>query len=127
MLQHTLLNGKQDDCLIHRPNPPEPIVIESIFPLEAYEMLRNASPQGELNEAGAIRKELGLLHKDVDRHGTRVENLDRQFTQAAKDVSEIRISADKAGRRARRLDSFDFEELAPDEREKVVPLTKPEG
>ncbi|MGR3647862.1 MAG: DNA recombination protein RmuC [Shimia sp.] len=212
-LQHTLSNGKRADCLIHLPNPPGPIVIDSKFPLEAYEMLRNSSTQAELDaaarmlrtsvkkhikdisekyildgetadgalmflpseavyaelhanfpelvrdgfearvwivspttcmatlhtmrailkdarmreQAGAIRKELGLLHKDVDRLGTRVENLDRHFTQAAKDVSEIKISADKAGRRARRLDSFDFEELAPEEDAKVVPLTKPEG
>ena len=62
-------------------------------------------------QAGAIRKELGLLYQDVDRLGTRVENLDRHFSQAAKDISEIKISADKAGRRARRLDAFDFEEI----------------
>ncbi|MCP4819411.1 MAG: DNA recombination protein RmuC, partial [Shimia sp.] len=77
-------------------------------------------------QAGAIRKELGLLHKDVDRLGSRVENLDRHFGQAAKDISDIKISADKAGRRAQRLDNFDFEELAPDETDKVVPLTKPD-
>ncbi len=211
-LQHTLSNGRRADCLIYLPNPPGPIVIDSKFPLEAYEMLRNASTQQELNEAarmlrtsvkkhikdisekyilegetadgalmflpseavyaelhanfpelvregfearvwivspttcmatlntmrailkdarmreqaGAIRKELGLLHKDVDRLGTRVENLDRHFGQAAKDISDIKISADKAGRRAQRLDNFDFEELAPDETDKVVPLTKPD-
>ncbi|MEZ5750448.1 MAG: DNA recombination protein RmuC [Paracoccaceae bacterium] len=65
-------------------------------------------------QAGAIRRELAELYKDVDRLGQRVENLDRHFSQAAKDVAEIRISADKAGRRARRLDNFDFEELAPE-------------
>ena len=65
-------------------------------------------------QAGAIRRELAELYKDVDRLGQRVENLDRHFAQAAKDVAEIRISADKAGRRARRLDNFDFEELAPE-------------
>ena len=64
-------------------------------------------------QAGAIRKELALLHADVDRLGNRVENLDRHFHQAAKDVEEIRISAEKAGRRARRLDAFDFEDLDP--------------
>lgn len=63
-------------------------------------------------QAGAIRNELALLYKDIDRLGQRVENLDRHFALAVKDVSEIRISADKAGRRARRLDNFDFEELA---------------
>jgi DNA recombination protein RmuC len=46
--------------------------------------------------------------------GTRVDNLDRHFGQAAKDLEDIKISADKAGKRARRLDNFDFEELAPD-------------
>lgn len=211
-LQHTLSNGKRADCLIHLPNPPGPIVIDSKFPLEAYEALRNADSQGALNEAarmmktalrahikaisekyiiegetadgalmflpseavyaelhanfsdivregfaarvwivspttcmatlntmrailkdarmreqaGAIRKELGLLHKDVERLGDRVGNLDRHFGQAAKDLSEIKISAEKAGRRAQRLDNFDFEELAPDEVGNVVPLSKPE-
>ncbi|MFD1510315.1 DNA recombination protein RmuC [Lacimonas salitolerans] len=65
-------------------------------------------------QAGAIRRELGLLFADVERLGSRVENLDRHFGQAAKDISDIKISADKAGRRARRLDNFDFEELAPE-------------
>ncbi len=62
-------------------------------------------------QAGAIRRELALLHADVDRLGSRVENLDRHFGQASKDIAEIRVSADKAGRRARRLDNFDFEEV----------------
>ena len=65
-------------------------------------------------QAGAIRKELALLYADVDRLGTRVESLDRHFGQAAKDIEDIKISSEKAGKRARRLDNFDFEELAPD-------------
>ncbi|MBA4324840.1 MAG: hypothetical protein C0426_07280, partial [Rhodobacter sp.] len=44
----------------------------------------------------------------------RVESLDRHFGQAAKDIEDIKISSEKAGKRARRLDNFDFEELAPD-------------
>ncbi|PRY24324.1 DNA recombination protein RmuC [Aliiruegeria haliotis] len=198
--QATLSNGKRADCLIRLPNPPGPIVIDSKFPLEAYEALRNADTQWELNEAakamrvavkahikaitskyiiegetadgalmflpseavyaelhanfpelvregfaarvwivspttcmatlntmravlkdarmreqaGAIRRELGLLHADVERLETRVGNLDKHFSQAAKDIGEIRISAEKAGKRARRLDNFDFEEVAGD-------------
>ncbi|MGR3792794.1 DNA recombination protein RmuC [Vannielia sp. SX4] len=76
-------------------------------------------------QAGAIRKELALLHADVDRLGTRVGNLDRHFGQAAKDIEEIKISAEKAGKRAHRLDAFDFEELAPEEPAQVVPLSSP--
>ncbi|GGO55698.1 DNA recombination protein RmuC [Roseovarius pacificus] len=209
-LQATLSNGRRADCLIHLPNPPGPICIDSKFPLEAYEALRNAATDWELNEAakflrtsvrkhirdigekyildgetadgalmflpseavyaelhanfpelvregfekrvwivspttcmatlntmrailkdarmreqaGAIRRELGLLFADVDRLGTRVENLDRHFNQAAKDISDIKISADKAGKRARRLDNFDFEELAPDSDPAIVKLPK---
>ena len=63
-------------------------------------------------QAGAIRRELGELYKDVERLVERVGNLDRHFGQAAKDIEEIKISSDKAGKRARRLDNFDFEELA---------------
>lgn len=199
-MQATLSNGKRADCLIHLPLPPGPIVIDSKFPLEAYEALRNAAtPQQQLEaarqmrasvrahikaisdryiiegetadgalmflpseavyaelhanfpdvvregftarvwivspttcmatlntmravlkdarmreQAGAIRKELHMLFDDVRRLGERVEKLDGHFTQAQNDVREIRISSDKAQRRARRLDNFDFEELAPD-------------
>ncbi len=67
------------------------------------------------DQASAIRKELGLLYGDVERLGERVGNLDRHFGQAAKDIEEIKTSSDKAARRARRLDNFDFEELAAPE------------
>ena len=211
--QATLSNGKRADCLIHLPNPPGPIVIDSKFPLEAYEALVRAETQEQFNraatmlrqavrghikaisekyliegetadgalmflpseavyaelhsrfpelvregfdkrvwivspttcmatlntmrailkdarmreQAGAIRKELAMLFADVERLGTRVENLDRHFGQAAKDISEIKISADKAGRRARRLDNFDFEELAPETEASVVRIDRPQG
>ncbi|MGC6526764.1 MAG: DNA recombination protein RmuC [Paracoccaceae bacterium] len=206
-LQATLSNGKRADCLIHLPNPPGPIAIDSKFPLEAYEAIRNATNDWELNEAakflrtsvkkhikdiaekyiiegetadgalmflpseavyaelhanfpelvregftarvwivspttcmatlntmrailkdarmkeqaGAIRKELALLYDDVERLGGRVSNLDRHFNMAAKDIAEIKISSEKAGRRARRLDAFDFEELS----QEVGPNEKP--
>jgi DNA recombination protein RmuC len=76
-------------------------------------------------QTGAIRRELAALHGDVERLGERVQSLDRHFGQAAKDIDDIKISADKAGRRAKRLDSFDFEELAADAAAAtVVPLVK---
>lgn len=63
-------------------------------------------------QAGAIRRELGLLNEDVLRLATRVDNLDRHFGQAARDLTEIRTSADKAARRAKRLDTFEFDDPA---------------
>ncbi len=212
-LQATLSNGKRPDCLIHLPNPPGPIVIDSKFPLEAYEALRRAKTEAEtraaaqqmkvavrvhlnaiadkyilegetaegalmflpseavyaelhanfpelvregfekrvwivspttcmatLNtmrailkdarmreQAGAIRKELGNLNKDVERLAMRVGNLDRHFSQARRDVEEIKVSSEKAAKRAGRLHNFDFEELAEDKTEAIVPLRTPEG
>lgn len=206
-LQATLSNKKRADCLIHLPNPPGPLVIDSKFPLEPYEALINASNDAEttaarrlmrgavrahikaisekyiiegetaegalmfvpseavyselhasfpelvregfaarvwlvspttcmatLNtlravlkdvrmreQAGVIRRELALLYADVDRLGTRVENLDRHFGQASKDIAEIKISAERAGRRAKKIDDFDFEENGQVEAA-VVPL-----
>ena len=206
-MQATLSNGRRADCLIHLPNPPGPIVVDSKFPLEAYEALRRADNPNDLTraasllrqsvrahikaiaeryiiegetadgalmflpseavyaelhanfpelvrdgfaarvwivspttcmatlhtmrailkdarmreQAGAIRRELGLLAQDMDRLGQRVENLDRHFGQASRDVADIKIRADKAGRRAKRLDNFDFEDVVPE----VDPVAEP--
>jgi DNA recombination protein RmuC len=71
-------------------------------------------------QAGAIRRELALLYGDVERLTERVGNLDRHFGQAAKDIEEIKTSSDKASKRARRLDNFDFEELAATDPVRVI-------
>ncbi|MBL4929624.1 DNA recombination protein RmuC [Fuscibacter oryzae] len=78
-------------------------------------------------QAGAIRKELAALYTDVTRLTERVGNLDRHFGQAAKDLEEIKISSDKASRRARRLDNFDFEELAPETAPQIGPTPSPQA
>ncbi|MBC55441.1 MAG: DNA recombination protein RmuC [Confluentimicrobium sp.] len=207
-LQATLSNGKRADCLIHLPNPPGPIVVDSKFPLEAYEALRRADTKWELNEAakllrasvkghikaiseryiiegetadgalmflpseavyaelhsnfpelvregfdarvwivspttcmatlhtmrailkdarmreqaGAIRKTLKMLHRDVEIVVERVGKLNAHFAQARGDLEGIGTAAERAGKRAAKLDNFDFEELAPEEDARVVPL-----
>ncbi|MEL7459660.1 MAG: DNA recombination protein RmuC [Pseudomonadota bacterium] len=79
-------------------------------------------------QAGAIRRELSLLHGDVGRLVDRVGNLDRHFSQASKDIEEIKVSAEKAGKRSLRLDRFEFEEV-PDEGEpaQVLRLNEPKA
>jgi DNA recombination protein RmuC len=212
-LQATLSNGRRADCLIHLPNPPGPIVIDSKFPLEAYEALRNAKTDWEANEAakfmrtsvrahiraisekyilegetadgalmflpseavyaelhanfpelvrdgfaarvwivspttcmatlhtmrailkdarmreqaGAIRSTLRLLHRDVELVVDRVNKLNTHFGQARKDLEDINIAAERAGKRAVRIDSFDFEDLSVDDDTKVVPLASPKS
>ncbi len=58
-MQATLSNGKRADCLIHLPNPPGPIVIDSKFPLEAYEALRRADTQPAVQEAARSMRDSG--------------------------------------------------------------------
>lgn len=61
-------------------------------------------------QAGAIRRELGMLHKDIERMVDRVSKLDTHFEQARRDVEQIKTSAGKAGGRAAKLESFEFDE-----------------
>lgn len=209
-LQATLSNGRRADCLIHLPNPPGPIVIDSKFPLEAYEALRSATTDWEANEAakamrvavrkhikdiseryilegetadgalmflpseavyaelhanfselvregfsarvwivspttcmatlntmrailkdarmreqaGAIRKMLSQLHRDVELVLERSAKLETHFDQARRDVEGITTAAERAGKRAGKLDNFDFEDLDVKNDDTVVPLSK---
>ena len=209
-MQATLSNGKRADCLIHLPNPPGPIVIDSKFPLEAYEALRRAETPLQVTEAqrlmraavrthikaisekyilegetadgaimflpseavyaelhanfpevvrdgfaakvwivspttcmatlhtmrailkdarmreqaGAIRATLRLLHRDVELVVERVDKLNTHFNQARGDLEGLSTAAERAGKRAARLDNFDFEELAPEAAPVADLLTK---
>lgn len=61
-LQATLSNGKRADCLIHLPNPPGPIAIDSKFPLESWLALREAPDDAA--RAAALKR----FGTDVQKH-----------------------------------------------------------
>ena len=71
-------------------------------------------------QAGAIRSMLKLLHRDVEIVSERVGKLQTHFAQARGDLDGIGTAAERAGKRAARLDNFDFEEL--DQTPVPVPL-----
>ncbi|MEJ6404737.1 DNA recombination protein RmuC [Yoonia sp. 2307UL14-13] len=73
-------------------------------------------------QTGAIRKALKQLHRDVEIIGEKAGKLETHLRQAGDDVAGVLTAATRAGKRADRLDNFDFEELAPDDETKVVPL-----
>ena len=76
-------------------------------------------------QAGAIRATLKLLHRDVELVVERVEKLSTHFHQARADLDGVTTAAERAGKRAAKLDNFDFEELAPDDdTPRIVPLNK---
>ena len=77
-------------------------------------------------QAGTIRKALKQLHRDVEIIGEKAGKLEVHLRQAGDDVGGILTASTRAGKRADRLDNFDFEELAPDDdTPNVVPLTPP--
>ncbi len=78
-------------------------------------------------QAGEIRKALRLLHRDVEIIGEKAGKLETHLRQAGEDVSGVLTAATRAGKRADRLDNFDFEELAPETETKVVPIIPSKG
>lgn len=65
-------------------------------------------------QAGAIRATLRQLHRDVELVVERVDKLSTHFNQARADLDGISTAAERAGKRAARLDNFDFEEIVPE-------------
>ncbi len=78
-------------------------------------------------QTGEIRKALRLLHRDVEIIGEKAGKLEVHLRQAGDDVSGVLTAATRAGKRADRLDNFDFEELAPEPEQNVVPLASPKS
>ena len=75
-------------------------------------------------QAGAIRKALAQLHRDVELVVERASKLETHFDQARRDVEGISTAAERAGKRAAKLDNFDFEELAEPQEAAVIELAK---
>ncbi len=73
-------------------------------------------------QAGAIRKALKQLHRDVEIIGERAQKLETHFDQARKDIEGLGVASERASKRAARLDNFDFEELAPDAEPEIARL-----
>ncbi|SDY79911.1 DNA recombination protein RmuC [Jannaschia faecimaris] len=63
-------------------------------------------------QAGDIRRALAALGRDVELIVERAAKLETHFDQARRDVEGIATAAERAGKRAERLDTFDFEEDA---------------
>ncbi len=61
-------------------------------------------------QAGLIQVEVGKMLEDVERLDKRVDNLDKHFAQARKDVEEIRTSSLKITRRGERIGELELDE-----------------
>ncbi len=72
-------------------------------------------------QAGVIQAELLHLLKDVERLDQRVEKLQNHFSQADRDIRDIRISTDKVKRRGEKIDGLQFDD-SPEPSEVLEPL-----
>ena len=63
--------------------------------------------------AELVGTELRRMINDVGRLDDRVGKLQRHFEQATEDVRQIRISTEKVGKRAERIDELQLGEDAP--------------
>ena len=70
-------------------------------------------------QAGVIQKYVGLLLQDVGRLGGRVENLEKHFQLAEKDIREIRTSADAITKRGDKIHEVELSEA--DAQEALAP------
>jgi DNA recombination protein RmuC len=59
--QHTLSNGSRPDCIIRLPNVKAVVVVDSKFPLEAFEAMRTAGEDERKTAAARLRG-------DVQKH-----------------------------------------------------------
>ncbi len=201
--QFTLSNGKRADCIIYLPEPQGNIIIDSKFPLEAFNAMVAAKTEIEKSKSsqffqstirthikdiaekyiiegetadgailflpseavyaelhanfsklvregfqsrvwivspttlmatlntmrailkderlrkqtGKLRSQLELLYKDLGRLESRVTNLDKHFSLAARDVDELKVSAKKANRRVFNIERFEFDDFSSIEKE----------
>ena len=74
-------------------------------------------------QAGAIRKALSDLHRDVELIVERAGKLETHFDQARRDVEGLTTAAERAGKRAVKLDAFDFED-APEAPPRLAPVIR---
>ncbi len=61
-------------------------------------------------QAGVIQKEVLSLLEDVARLDDRVDNLQKHFTQAGKDIEQIKTSTQKITRRVERIEDVQLED-----------------
>ncbi|SFJ08670.1 DNA recombination protein RmuC [Jannaschia pohangensis] len=73
-------------------------------------------------QAGEIRQALAALHRDVELIGERAAKLSTHFDQARRDVEGLTVAAERAGKRADKLEAFDF--AKEPERPRLAPVIR---
>jgi DNA recombination protein RmuC len=78
--QATLSSGSRPDCLIRMPNGQPSLVIDAKFPLEAWNAIREAGPEGTKVASQQFRRDIEVHIKDIsEKYLLRGETQDTAF------------------------------------------------
>ncbi|MDB5522572.1 MAG: recombinase [Rhizobium sp.] len=78
--QATLSNGNRPDCVVRMPNGQPSLVIDAKFPLEAWNAIRDAGPEGLKTASLQFRRDIEVHIRDIsDKYLIRGETQDTAF------------------------------------------------
>ena len=77
-------------------------------------------------QTALIQKEIGMLSEDVMRLGKRVENLDRHFDLAVRDVQDIKTSTSKITSRGQKIQNYDVEDKSAESLSETQDIMPPQ-
>jgi DNA recombination protein RmuC len=78
--QATLTNGSRPDCLIRMPNGQPSLVVDAKFPLEAWNAIRDAGPEGARVASQQFRRDIEVHIRDIsEKYLIRGETQDTAF------------------------------------------------
>ena len=78
--QATLSSGSRPDCLVRMPNGQPSLVIDAKFPLEAWNAIREAGPEGTKVASQQFRRDIEVHIKDIsEKYLLRGETQDTAF------------------------------------------------
>jgi DNA recombination protein RmuC len=78
--QATLSNGVRPDCLVRMPNGQPSLVIDAKFPLEAWNAIRDAGPEGIKAASQQFRRDIEVHIRDIsEKYLIRGETQDTAF------------------------------------------------
>ena len=99
------------DDLVQRARRERVMIVSPNMAVLAVQLVRQIRKDAEMQEAAeTIRREVGLMMKDVGLLGDRVRKLQSHFGQTAKDVDDILVSTGKIEKRGAKIEDLEFDE-----------------
>jgi DNA recombination protein RmuC len=97
------------DDLVQRARRARVMIVSPNMTVLAVQLVRQIRKDAEMQEAAdTIRREVGLMMKDVGLLGERVRKLQSHFGQTTKDIEDILTSTGRIEKRGARIEDLEF-------------------